>query len=100
MAKALSQEERQLIKMIGKLPVQEAEKTTWTEQILHGGMNEDLVEAIRTRLNEPVEDAAAEVNPLVASNAAANRSRYLVELASLVRRWRLTSQAHNFGGRR
>lgn len=100
MAKALSQEERQLIKMIGKLPVQEADKTTWAEQIQHGGMNEELAEVIRARLNEPVDETAPAANPLAASNAAANRSRYLVELASLVRRWRLTSQAHNFGGKR
>jgi hypothetical protein len=27
------------------------------------------------------------------------RSRYQVELANLVRRWRLSSQSHNFGKR-
>lgn len=92
MAKAQSQEERQLIKLIGKLPVSDADKTTWVEQIQRGDMNEELAEAIRTRLNEPAEENAAKYS-------ADNRSRYLVELASLVRRWRLTNQSHNFGKR-
>ena len=94
MAKALNQEERQLIKLIGKLPLQEADKTTWTDQIQRGDMNEELAEAIRARLNEPGEEGSP-----AASNLAANRSRYLVELANLVRRWRLSSQSHNFGRR-
>lgn len=92
MAKALTQEERQLIKLIGKLPVNESDKTAWTEQIQRGDMNGELAEAIRTRLNEPGTGDANE--------ATATRTRqHLVELANLVRRWRLSSQAHNFGRR-
>jgi hypothetical protein len=93
MAKSQTQEERLLIKLIGKLPVSESDKTAWLEQIQRGDMNEELAEAIRARLSEPAEEGAA--NP-----AAANRSRYLVELANAVRRWRLSSQSHNFGGAR
>jgi hypothetical protein len=91
MAKAQSQEERQLIKLIAKLPVTDEDKTAWLEQVQRGDMNEELAEIMRTRLNEPSEEAAKE--------DGATRSRYLVELASAVRRWRLSNQSHNFGKR-
>jgi hypothetical protein len=91
MAKAQSQEERQLIKLIAKLPVTDEDKTAWLEQVQRGDMNEELAEIMRTRLNEPSEEAAKE--------DGATRSRHLVELASAVRRWRLSNQSHNFGKR-
>lgn len=90
MAKTQSQEERQLIKLVGQLPVGEEERTAWTEQIQRGDMNEDLAETIRTRLAAPVEGDDAANN---------RRARFQVEFANLVRRWRLSNQARNFGRR-
>ena len=91
MAKSQTQEERQLLKLVGQLPVSAEEKTAWLEQISHGEMNEELAETMRERLSAPVENAEAA--------GSSNRSRYLVELANLVRRWRFSSQSHNFGKR-
>lgn len=89
MAKSQTQEERQLLKLVGKLPVAAEEKTAWLEQIQRGEMNDELAETMRERLTAPVENEA--------TNNSNNRSRYLVELTSLVKRWRFSSQAHNFG---
>ena len=90
MAKSQTQEERQLIKLVGKLPVAAEEKTAWSEQIQRGDMNEELAETMRARLANPTEGEDPD---------SSSRSRYQVELASLVRRWRLSSQSHNFGRR-
>ena len=90
MAKTQSQEERQLLKLVGQLPVAEEDKAAWTEQISRGDMNEELAETIRTRLAAPAEGQDPTSN---------QRSRYQVEFANLVRRWRLSNQARNFGRR-
>jgi predicted transcriptional regulator len=90
MAKSQTQEERQLIKLVGRLPVPAEEKTAWLEQIQHGDMSEELAEIMREKLTAPVEGEDTSSN---------TRSRYQAELANLVRRWRLSNQAHNFGKR-
>ncbi len=84
-----TQEERQLMKLIDKLPLSEEEKTVWNERIRSGDMSAELAEEIRAKLSTPVEG----------DPHAANRGRYLVELTNLVRRWRLTKESHNFGRR-
>lgn len=89
MARSQTQEERQLLKLVGKLPVSPEEKTAWLEQIQRGEMNDELAEIIRERLSVPVENEATYI-----SN---NRSRYMAELSSLVKRWRFSNQARNFG---
>jgi hypothetical protein len=90
MAKNMTQDERQLVKLIEKMPFSEEEKNPWLDQIRTGEINNDLIEAIRTRITTP---GAAEDDP----REQANRTRYLAEFSMLIKRWRLTSQSHNFG---
>jgi hypothetical protein len=89
MHKTNTQEERQLIKLIEKLPVTDEEKLNWSERIQNGEMSHALAEEIRqkiTGLEEPEGDERGQ----------ANRTRYLAELAMIVKRWQLTSQSRNF----
>lgn len=89
MHKTTTQEERQLIKLVEKLPLAEEEKNSWSERIRNGEMSAELAEEIRQKIatiNEPDDDERGQ----------ANRTRYLAELAMIVKRWRLTSQSHNF----
>jgi hypothetical protein len=89
MAKGITQEERQLVKLVEKMPLPVEEKEPWLEQIRGGEMSDDLAETIRQKL---VAGTEGEDNQ-------SNRARYLVELTTLVKRWRLSSQARNFGRR-
>jgi hypothetical protein len=85
MHKTTTQEERQLIKLIEKLPVPEEEKNNWAERIRNGEMSAELAEEIRLKLATPGEEQDQPA-----------RMRSLVELAMIVKRWRLTSQSKNF----
>lgn len=89
MPRNITQDERQLIKLIEKLPFADEQKTAWADQIRNGNMSEELAEEIRQKLSTPTEGE---------ENAAA-RTRYLPEMALLVKRWRLSSQSRNFGRR-
>lgn len=89
MHKTTTQEERQLIKLVEKLPLAEEEKTSWADRIRNGEMSTEMAEEIRQKIatiNEPDDDERGQ----------ANRTRYLAELAMIVKRWRLSSQTHNF----
>jgi hypothetical protein len=88
MAKNITQEERQLIKLIEKLPVPEETKNPWLERMRGGEMSEEMAEEIREKLSaaEGEED----------ERTRANRARYLTELAMTVKRWRLSNQASHF----
>lgn len=90
MHKTQTQEERQLIKLVEKLPFPEEEKNGWLERIHNGEMSEEMADEIRqkiTGLSEAEDDERGQ----------ANRTRYLTELTMLIKRWRLSSQSHNFG---
>lgn len=89
MHKTNTQEERQLMKLVEQLPLSEEEKTSWVERIRNGDMSTELADEIRQKLAALAEAESDE-------RGQANRTRYLVELAMLVKRWRLTSQSHNF----
>lgn len=84
-----TQEERQLAKMVEKLPLDEGDKNLWLERIRNGEMSEELGEEIRGKIGA-LSDAENE------ERAQANRARYLAELAMLMKRWRLASQSNNF----
>lgn len=89
MNKNTTQEERQLLKLVEKMPFGEDVKNPWLERIRNGEMNEELINEIRekiTALEEPEGEGRGQVN----------RTRYLTELTMLVKRWRLSSQANNF----
>lgn len=89
MTKTNTQEERQLAKLVEKLPLPQEEKDPWLERIRNGDMGEDLAEEIRAKV-VAMEDSGDN------QRGQANRTRYLTELAMLIRRWRLSSQANNF----
>ncbi len=79
-------EERQLITLIGKLPLDEAEKAAWIEQIHVNGMSDELAAQIHHKLSTPPEH----------DPHAANRARLLLDLNRLINRWRLVNQKKNF----
>lgn len=81
-------EERQLMKLITKMPVSEELKNTWTERIRADGMSEELAEEIREKLTAPVEEEVS---------AAARRTRYTTDLMRLVKQWRFSQQSRAFG---
>jgi hypothetical protein len=87
----MTQEERQLVKLVEKLPVAEESKNTWLERIRGGDMSEELADEIRQKLiKQEGED----------EHQAASRTRYLVELSTMVKRWRFSNQSHNFSRNR
>jgi hypothetical protein len=88
---ALSQDERQLIKLIEKFHLPEEEKTSWIERLRNGEMGEELAAEIRQKVSEHQEGEAND------EQHVAMRTRFLTELTMLVKRWRLTHQSHNFG---
>lgn len=94
MARNITQEERQLIKLVEKMPVPEGDKNNWLERIRGGEMSKELADEIRQRLSGPVE-AGGEEN----ETQQANRTRYLSEFTVLVKRWQFASQARNFSRR-
>ncbi len=85
----MTQEERQIIKLIEKLHLPEEDKNSWIERIRNGEMSEELAGEIREKLTA---QTAGE-----ADQGQTNRSLVLVELSNLVRHWRLSAQSHNFG---
>jgi hypothetical protein len=88
MAKAITQEERQLAKLVDQMPLPDEEKASWAERIRNGEMSEELAGEIREKITTLGEGD---------ERVQANRTRYLTELSMLVKRWRLSSQSHNFG---
>ena len=76
--------ERQLLKLVEKLPLAADDKTAWIEQIRSGGMTIEIGEDIRHKLEADQVTTPAE------------RAHFEVELARLVRTWRLEIAAHGF----
>lgn len=89
MNKNNTQEERQILKLVEKMPIEEEVKAPWLERIRNGEMSEELATEIREKITAIEEPAGDE-------RGQANRTRYLTELTMLVKRWRLSSQSNNF----
>ncbi len=76
--------ERQLMKFVEKLPLPDEVKTGWSEQIKTEGMTEELREEIRQKLaTDPDIDAAT-------------KARFEIDLARLVRQWRMEVGSKHF----
>ncbi len=76
--------ERHLMQFVEKLPLPDDVKTGWSEQIKNEGMSEELREVIRQRLaSDP------DIN-------AATKARFEIDLARLVRQWRLDVGSKRF----
>lgn len=93
MPKTITQEERQLIKLVEKMHLPDEEKQPWIERIRSGEMSKALADEIREKLAAPAEGTQE------TEQVTAKRARDLVELSMLVKRWQLNSQSHNFGRR-
>jgi len=79
-------EEREIIKLVEKMPVADEQKQAWIGQIRESGMSEDLGKAIQQHLSEHGEN----------DPDFPNRARMLRQLSSLIRSWRLTLQKKVF----
>jgi hypothetical protein len=80
--------EKQIIKLIDDLPFSDEDKKNWTESIRASGFNEELADDIHKKLIAPVE-----------TGAPAEHGIHSVEFARLVKQWRFSLQAKNFGRR-
>lgn len=89
MPRTITQEERQLIKLVEKMPVEEETKNAWLERMRNGEMSDELAEEIRAKLTSVEETQGDE-------RSQANRNRYLTDLAMNVKRWRFSSQSSHF----
>lgn len=87
MAKKNTPEEREIIKLIEKLPLESENKKAWVEQIDDRGLDEEIIETIRSYL---LNDSSEGPN-------IPNRLQYSVQLTNIIRRWRLSNQAHGLG---
>jgi hypothetical protein len=79
-----SPEERQIIKLLEKLPVPEDERNTWVNEIQSTGLTEELVTQIHDRLNADGEAAIS------------NKTTHILEFTQAVRHWRLAQGAKRF----
>ena len=70
-------EERQLMKLTSEMPVPDEIKQDWTGRIRTSGLNEELADEIHARLAEHPEDNFPD------------RGRIMIQLNSIVHRWRL-----------
>jgi hypothetical protein len=86
MSGKLSQEEKQLKVLLEGFPVEESKRTEWIHTIDETGLSETLADEIRGGLTNLSQD---EVD-------AVKRTRYLIRLNDIVRRWRLAQQVSKF----
>jgi hypothetical protein len=81
-----SPEERQIIKLVEKIPFAEADRKAWIEQIQATGVSEELVEQIHAHLTSQTDGKAA----------IPNRAIYSVEFSKAVQHWRMALGAKKF----
>jgi hypothetical protein len=81
-----SPEERQIVKLLEKLPIPEAERQAWIDEIQSSGMTEELATQIHDRLNAPGDG----------EEALPNRTTHILEFTQAIRHWRLALGAKRF----
>ena len=77
--------ERDLLKLIERLPLAEEEKSAWVESLQTDGLTEELAEEMRKRLSTGSEEGGQ-----------MSRTRHLSSLMLIIRRWRLERQSKTF----
>jgi len=87
MAAHLINEEKQIIKLVEKLPLGKTVIAKWVKTIEEEGFNEELAKEIHEKIAKAQEKDDE-------NRAALGRSG--MELAGLIRRWRLASQSQHF----
>jgi hypothetical protein len=88
MSGKLSQEEKQLSVMLESFPVEENKRLEWIKTLNDSGLSEELAEEMRNVLSSVSEDIDA-----------VKRTRYLIRLNEIIRRWRLTRQLGKYSRR-
>ena len=91
MAHHLSPEEKKILKLVEKVIIDDTTRMTWEEEIQTNGLTEETAESIRKALSTVPEGEQ--------ETAEMARGRLLIEFTTLVKRWRFTYQAKNFGRR-
>ena len=79
-------EERQIMKLIQKMPVPEETKTSWNEKIRKFGLNQELADEIRQKLSLDSDDEAE----------TARLARSATEFSRVIKRWQFAEQSRNF----
>lgn len=87
----LSTEDKQFIKLIERIPVEDGIKGNWIESTQNNGMTEEIAEEIRKHLTTVPENEA--------EAAEMARGRLLMEFTTLLKQWRLAFQSKHFGRR-
>ena len=81
MAHKLTASDKKLIKLLEKVPAAEEKKESWLAALAANGMTSEL---------------AGEVQVALSELEGSDRTRYVAELALIVKQWRLADQASNF----
>ena len=90
MAHHTSIDETKLLQIIDRLPFSEEDKKQWDEVINAGGLNENTIKEIQTKMAEL---------PTPEEHQGINRTRDTANLATLIRRWRLNENLRGVRGR-
>jgi hypothetical protein len=91
MAHHLSPEEKQILKLVEKVAVEDETRKAWETEIQANGLTEEIAEGIRKALST-VPEGEIETSEMA-------RGRMLMEFTSLVKRWRFADQSRHFGRR-
>jgi hypothetical protein len=86
MARKISKEEKQLQVLLEGFPLEDKKREEWTISLNENGLSEELVEVIRDEISNLSQDDVD----------AVKRTRYLIRLNEIVRRWRLSRQMGKF----
>ncbi len=81
MAHKLTTSDKKIIKLLEKIPVADEKKNAWLAVLADTGITSDLSGEIQAALSEL---------------EGSDRTRYLAELALIVKQWRLAEQSQNF----
>ncbi len=81
MAHKLTASDKKLIKLLEKVPVPDEKKGPWMEILADTGLTSEL---------------AGEVQAAFSELEGSERTRYLAELALIVKQWRLADQSQHF----
>ena len=81
MAHKLSTSDKKIIKLLEKMPVAEEKKNAWLAALADTGITSEL---------------AGEIQAAISELEGSDRTRFLAELALIVKQWRLADQSQNF----
>ena len=87
MAVHRSPEEKNVLKLIESAPFEEADRTTWADQIRENGLTTELMDTIHAKLKEiPPEKFAGDWQ----------HAKINMDFASTLKRWQLGEASRNF----